>query len=308
MSYSELKKITIIESIKELKLDDSMRQQILQMPKGEQRLGLAESNASVINAFKIKYRSTNGNLVTGYIVEPKEITKPAPVIIPCRGGTGSISQWEDSHMFSPFVAKYALNGYITITTQYSGNDGSEGQDEFGGRELEDVLTLKNIINQYNLADNSRVGISGGSRGGLMVYQMLRKVDWLKGAIIFAAPTNIAEVYSYRPDMLEFHSTLYNTQDSQELKKRSPIFWANELCKTTPILLVHGTGDGVDRADQSLNIAQELYKYKVPFDLRIFAGADHRLTQVNEEFSKIAMDFLNKYVRDEFPLPDLNLKK
>lgn len=309
MPLATLQVIPEILEIKELNINEKMKESILKMPKGEKRLEICLENEQRISAYKFKYNSS-GRSVVGYLVEPKGLPSTSgklPCIIINRGGTGHISQWEDAHMFNNYVAQFAKSGYIVITTQYSGNDGSEGREEFGGMDVEDILNLKPILSSYPYADSDNIGMIGGSRGGLMTYMILSRVDWLKAAVIFAAPSNIEHMYTYRSDMLEFHQTLYDTNSKEELAKRSPVLWADKISKTTPILLIHGVADGVTRAEESINMATLLYKQQIPFEMHLFAGATHFLHEVREEFSDMYFKWFKRFLIEKAEIPNTTLR-
>ena len=89
---------------------------------------------------KITYDS-DGLKVKGYIAQPKDDSKKYPSIIWCRGGIGNAGAI-DAFNAKGIFGQLASWGYVVLSTQYRGNDGSEGKDEFGGDDLNDVLNLK----------------------------------------------------------------------------------------------------------------------------------------------------------------------
>lgn len=306
MALLDLQNISIIKEVHEITLTAELESQILAMPKGEKRLELSQLNAEEVSVYKFTYIS-NGHKVIGYLVEPKKITEPLPCIIFNRGGSKEVSQWSDGHMFGNFVAKYAKWGYVSITTQYSGNDGGEGVDEYGGADTLDVITLKNILDEYKFADSLRIGMTGASRGGLMTYLSIAQTTWLKAAIIMAAPTNVDTLYSSRDDGIkDFHRTMYNVDDINEIIKRSPIKWVEKFCKTTPVLLIHGTSDWRVQVTDTLSMAHRMLEEKIPYKLIIYPGADHFLGDVIAEIDAETKQWLDMYVKENKSLPNMEL--
>lgn len=104
--------------------------------------------------------------------------------------------------FFGLPAELALQGYIVIASQYSGNAGSEGKDEMGGSDIEDVLALQKILKKYPRANAEKIGMYGPSRGGTMAYLALSKVKWLKAVVTVGAPTNLIRQEKLRPEMKE----------------------------------------------------------------------------------------------------------
>ena len=200
-------------------------------------------------------------------------------------------------MFGNFVCNFIKWGYCVFTTQYSGNDGSEGLDEFGGMDLADVLNLKNVIAEQEFTDMDKIAMCGGSRGGTMTYMSLASCDWIKCACIWSASTDLRYMYSYREDLFKFHKEMYNNESSVELDKRSAIKWVDKISKI-PILLMHGSNDDAVKPEEALDIAKAFLKYKIPFKLEIFPGANHFLAPYNEEFTDNIRVWLEKYLVGE----------
>ena len=92
--------------------------------------------------------------------------------------------------------------YVVIASQYRGNDGGEGQDEFGGKDLNDVLNLTETLKQIEGADTTRIGIEGASRGGMMTYQAMKETCGFKAAVVSAGSANAFEHLVHRPDFEE----------------------------------------------------------------------------------------------------------
>src|SRR5262249_10126911 len=82
---------------------------------------IAHENDRNIFVYRIVYKS-QGHRVVGYIVEPKKGNK-LPNVIWNRGGSNDYGAITLGQLFTS-IAEFAKNGYITITTQYSGNGGS----------------------------------------------------------------------------------------------------------------------------------------------------------------------------------------
>ena len=121
---------------------------------------------------KITYLS-DGLKVKGYVAYPKDTSKKYPRIIWNRGGIGNRGLI-DSFTARGLFGQLASWGYVVFASQYRGNDGGEGKDEFGGNDLNDVLNLTSLAKEFEFADDNRWGIEGWSRGGMMTYLALTK--------------------------------------------------------------------------------------------------------------------------------------
>ncbi|HYG68010.1 MAG TPA: hypothetical protein VD838_10135 [Anaeromyxobacteraceae bacterium] len=78
---------------------------------------------------RITYLS-GGLRVRGYLVEPVE-GDSLPAVIDNRGGNQDFDAWTDTTA-AFFLAPLAARGYVVAASQYRGNAGGEGREEFGG--------------------------------------------------------------------------------------------------------------------------------------------------------------------------------
>lgn len=249
---------------------------------------------SNLDFYKFDYVS-DGRIVKGFLVEPKE-GRNLPCIIYNRGGSKDFSKIKECQLFFK-IAKIASWGYTVIASQYSGNDGGEGKDECGGMDLQDVFNLKPMLDQYIKTDSSKIGMFGASRGDMMTYMALREVDWIKAAVIKAGSTNEIRGYEERPEVKDYRKDMYDVESKIENIKRSAIYWVDELPKNVPILMVHGTKDECLSALDSIEMAGELYKNKIPFELHVYKGDDHKMCINNSEVMGKVHHWFDKYVKN-----------
>ncbi|MDZ7626696.1 MAG: prolyl oligopeptidase family serine peptidase [Ignavibacteriaceae bacterium] len=121
---------------------------------------------------KITYLS-DGLKVKGYISYPQKSDKKYPCVIWNRGGIGNKGAI-DAFTARGIFGQLSSWGYVVFATQYRGNDGGEGQDEFGGDDVDDVLNLIPLADEIENADTTKWGIEGWSRGGMMTYLALTR--------------------------------------------------------------------------------------------------------------------------------------
>lgn len=253
---------------------------------------------STINFYRIIYLSDNLK-VTGYLAEPKAKGK-YPCIISNRGGNQDFGQW-NALSIAFFLGRMADWGYVVIASQYRGNDGGEGKEEFGGKDVNDVLNLVPVLSDFPNADTTRIGIEGVSRGGMMVYLALKKSEQFKAAVVTAGVTNFFTSIANRPEMEKgVYASLipnYASDKDAQLKARSAVYWADQLCKTTPLLIMHGSADWRVSPEEAFELVKKLYEYKHPTRFILFEGADHGIREFkNEAFTETKRHF-DFYLRD-----------
>lgn len=253
----------------------------------------------------ITYRS-QGLKIQGYMVQPRTAGR-YPCVIYCRGGHedfGQLDLWTVSAL-----ADIANHGYVVIASQLRGTPGSEGQDEYGGADTLDIINLRPVLTRWPKADTSRVGLYGISRGGLNALQVLRSQRGIRAAIINSGSVEALDNFT-RPDGKEFEQETYvrlvphyATQKARQLYLRSPARWPEKLPATTPLLILQGSADWRVSAGPTIDFVRRLYQLRRPVRLVLFEGGVHGL-RPEPLRNQLLFDWLDRYVRDRAPLPDL----
>ncbi len=266
---------------------------------------LAHTISDSVAFFRITYLS-DGLKVTGYIAQPITPGK-YPCIIANRGGNREFGQWFDGSILH-IMGRMASWNYIVIASQYRGNDGGEGTEEFGGADIHDVLNLIPVLDKLPSADTSRIGIRGASRGGMMTYLALKETCRFKAAVVIAGMADAFNNISSRPEMETnvFGQLIPNYKDHKEesLKARSAVHWADQMCSTTPMLIMHGSSDWRVLPTESFSLVQKLYAYKHPVRFILYEGADHKLAEYTDQQYAEARRFFDDYLRDGKKWPSM----
>lgn len=291
--HDSLKDNHHIVSVEKLSLTIEVINKLSSCADGKTYIEEAKINVEKNSYFKIVYHS-QGHKVVGFLIQPNS-NDNLPCIIYNRGGVGDFSKIELERMFTDKYSKYAGWGYITIMSQYSGNDGGEGFDELGGSEIQDVLVLKDILSEYPFADVNRIGMYGISRGGTMTYLALSQVSWIRAAVVKSGIANRLRSFEISPQTKDRAKSFFDVNNEQELIRRSAVYWVNTFCKTTPVLLLHGTADSLVSPLDSLDISKLMLENNLPFSLMLFEGGDHKLSQYTDEENQIVKKWFDKYL-------------
>lgn len=254
---------------------------------------------------RIVYMS-DGLRVSGYLVEPRDGVD-LPAVIFNRGGNREFGAVNDTSALI-LLAPLATEEYVVAASQYRGNSGGEGVEQFGGDDVNDVLSLIPLLEQQQRVDAERIGMYGWSRGGMMTYLALTHTPRIRAAVVGAGLADAFRSVTLRPEMETgvFAELVPDWPSSREaaLESRSAVRWAERIHKETPLLLLHGTSDWrVDPMD-AFDMGRALFAARHPFRLIIFEGGDHGLTEYHREVHRAVVDWLNHYVRDRAPLPNL----
>jgi dipeptidyl aminopeptidase/acylaminoacyl peptidase len=257
-----------------------------------------------VKFYDITYLS-DGLKVKGYLVIPKAKGN-YPCIIYNRGGNMSLGALSDFQL-ALILGEVASWGYVVVGSQYRGNMGGEGREEFGGKDVNDILNLIPFLAQVKQADTSRIGMYGWSRGGMMTYLTLTKTSKIKAAVIGAGMADAFKQIAKRPQMDSVFALLapgYLQNRDSVLKQHSAVYWADKISKTTPLLLMSGSSDWRVLPEEQFEMISKLYENKHPFRFIFFEGGQHSLVEYNEEVNRISKNFLDTYVRDKKQWPSL----
>jgi len=256
------------------------------------------------NGLRIKgFRAMPGSSVTPSAVgEAQKAEAPLPAIIFNRGGTGPKGALTALSAMS-ICGLFASWGYVCVASNYRGAGGSEGAEEWGSGDADDAMNLLPLLDAMPEVDSTRIGLIGGSRGGMLALMMLARTNRFRAAITFGAPTMLHATDSaayIRRTMTKLLPS--GAIEQTEAERRSVLLWADQLSKQTPLLVLHGSGDRRVDPEHSLKLAMELQRLHHPYKLIVYDNADHVLAGRRQESYTDMRWWIDNYVRNNAPLP------
>ncbi|WP_103070704.1 alpha/beta hydrolase family protein [Aquimarina sediminis] len=262
-----------------------------------------------VSVYDITYLSDNLK-VKGFLITPKKEGN-YPCVIFNRGGNREHGVFTNKIIPKTGLVELAHQGFVVIGSHYRGNAGGEGQEEFGGKDINDVLNLIPALEEIYTADTKNIGMYGWSRGGMMTYQALTKTNAIKAAAVGGALSDAFECIKDRPKMESrvFSELIpnYSQNRQEELEKRSAVYWVEKFPKNVPILLMHGNSDGKVKPSQSLKLASAFDTHRIPFRLIMFEGEDHIIRGKRKEVNQHVIDWFGRYLREDAPTPDMEYR-
>ena len=209
------------------------------------------------STYKFNYLS-DGLKIEGYISIPDTIAetqKPGKCVIYNHGGNRTLGVLENN---TTAAISYVCDR-IVVASQYRGCGSSEGEDHFGGDDLNDVIKLIDICEKYfSFIDMDDLCAIGSSRGGVMTYPAARKDSRIKRIIAISAVCDLIEAYDFRDEMKTvLKETIGFTPEEkpEEYKKRSAVYWADEI--NIPVLMFHAKNDEQVPYSQAENLYEKL---------------------------------------------------
>ena len=255
----------------------------------------AEIGKKSFRYYRMEYLS-DGLKVVGFIVKPKEEGK-YPVVIYNRGGHKELGKIDVKELLG--LSFFAKQGYVVIASQYRGNDGSEGKDEFGGSDVNDVLNLIPLAKSLPFTDGDRIVMFGGSRGGLMTYLAIKAGADIKAAVVVSGVTDVIQAYNgnYWGMKEDLEDMIGGSPEEmeEEYKKRSAYYWPEAI--NIPVLIMHGKHDPRVRVSQAEKLAARLEELNKTYKLIIY-DADHDLgfLSTSEEWQKETFAWFEQYLK------------
>jgi len=254
------------------------------------------SNFPFIELSEIKYTSDTLN-ITGFIAKPKhmEPNQKFPLIIFNRGGNKDYGVITKSNV--QYLEYLSSLGYVVMASQYRGNSYSEGIDELGGKDLNDVKCLIEIAKSTTYVDTNNIGVLGYSRGGLMAYLLSKDSDEIKTLITVGAPTDLLLGSKNRPELYnQVLNKLIGDSISkrEEFIKRSPLYWFDQL--NEPMLIIHGSDDKKVNIEHSKRLMDSLEKSPNKITPLFIEGGNHSLSNYRQTRNDTIANWFHYYLK------------
>jgi dienelactone hydrolase len=234
------------------------------------------------------------------------ISKPAgagpfPTVFDIHGGPAAFDQ--DS--FSPDTAAWVDHGFAVVRVNYRGSSGygSGWRDAIEGRpglvELEDIKAVRDWAVSSDLADPSRLVLTGGSWGGFITLLGIgtQPGDWSVAIGIVPVADYVAAYEDEMEALQAFDRSLFGGSPADvpdRYSASSPITYVDQV--TTPVLVMAGENDPrcpIRQVDNYLARLRELGKEHEVY--RYDAG--HGSLVVEERIRQMAatIDFARKHL-------------
>ena len=255
---------------------------------------------------------SDGLFLTGFMVAPK-----APGEFPCivfnRGGNQDMGQLQLVGTVVEIMAPLAAKGYVVVGTNYRGNSGGEGKEQFGGDDVNDVRNLIKSLSEFEKANTEKIGLLGISRGGMMNYLTLKSEPGLniKAIVNIGGITDMNETIKHHHQIEDVAIELipdFHQNRETELEKRSAVYWADELPKDVPILILHSKEDQHVSYSQIPSFADSLLAYGVPHKLVSFEDDNHGLLNPREIVKELVLTWFDDYVKNARPFEEGNIRE
>jgi dipeptidyl aminopeptidase/acylaminoacyl peptidase len=152
-----------------------------------------------IKVYEMRYLGDELEVV-GFLLKPKANDVEYPVMIFNRGGNREFSKIEAVTL--AYLSGWTALSYVVVSSQYRGNDGGQGTQEFGGSDVIDMLNLIPLVDSLPFVSPDKIAMAGFSKGGIITYIALTMTDRVKIAAIFGGVTDLFQLYSEREQTMK----------------------------------------------------------------------------------------------------------
>ncbi len=290
------------------------------MLRGKKKTRLTDSNVWLNDVALAKQESLvikarDGVEIGGVLVYPLDYKKGQryPLIMSVHGGPESHDKdgWMTAYSRPGQLA--AAQGYAVFYPNYRGSTGKGvdysklGQNDYAGKEFDDLVDLKNHLVNIGLVNEKKVGITGGSYGGYAsAWGATKLTKHFAASVMFVGISNQLSKFGTTDisnEMNLVHARSYPWDKWQWYLERSPIYWVEQ--SETPLLIMHGKADPRVHPAQSM----EMYRYmKVrgkTVRLVYYPGEGHgnKRAAAKYDYSLRLMRWMDNYLKhDNKPMP------
>ena len=237
------------------------------------------------------YQAFDDKRIHGWILKPPgfDARRKYPMILEIHGGPHSAYGNTFTHEFAWMAAK----GYVVLYTNPRGSS-SYGQ-EFGniiqyhypGDDYRDLMAGVDEVLKRGYVDPQRLGVTGGSGGGLLTNWTITQTQRFKAAV---SQRDIADWtgFWYSADFSQFTPFWFRKapwEDPQDFAARSPITHVAKV--TTPLMLILGDQDyRTPPANGGEQMFRALQYRRVPSVMVRFPRENHELSRSGEPWHRV----------------------
>jgi dipeptidyl aminopeptidase/acylaminoacyl peptidase len=236
-------------------------------------------------------RSFDGTRIHGWILKPPgfDRSRKYPLILQIHGGPHAAYGETFTHEFLWMAAR----GYVVVyanprgSTSYGQHFGNVIQYRYPGDDYRDIMAALDDVIRRGYVDTAKLGVTGGSGGGLLTNWALTKTTRFRAAV---SQRSIADwaAWWYGADFTLFTPRWFEGppwREPKDFARRSPISHVDKI--VTPLMLVDGDDDhrtppmaGGEAMFRALKMR------KVPVVMVRFPGEGHELSRSGAPWRRV----------------------
>ncbi|MGH7724798.1 MAG: prolyl oligopeptidase family serine peptidase [Candidatus Eiseniibacteriota bacterium] len=231
---------------------------------------------------EVWYDSFDGTKIQGWIVKPPDFDpkRKYPLILEIHGGPHVAYGVGFFHEFRVLAAA----GYVVLytnprgSTTYGQDFGNVIQYRYPGDDYKDLMAGVDFVAARGYVDPERMGVTGGSGGGLLTNWTIGQTDRFKAAITQRCVSDWSAFW-YGCDFTMFTPWWFKKppfEDLTEYVERSPVMLTPKV--KTPLLVLHSDEDWRTPTLQGEAMFRALVMQRKPAVMARFPGEGHELSR------------------------------
>lgn len=246
--------------------------------------------------YKVKYKS-EGLVIESYIGLPNnfDTKKKYPLIINNRGGNRDFGKFDACALVFGESLFRLIPDSIIYSSEIRGTTGSQGKDELGGKDIDDVVTFYNMLSQYPFIDQKNKFMLGWSRGSITSFLAMKRGLKFNSVIVVGSVPDLELAGEKRSDMKELYIEIipgYSANPKLVLANRSVNHWAEKI--NSPVLIIHGEKDWRAPVEGPVELSKKLKALNKPYKLILYPNSGHTIAEDRIELKKEINDWIRKY--------------
>jgi dipeptidyl aminopeptidase/acylaminoacyl peptidase len=228
------------------------------------------------------YPSFDGTHLQAWLMRPPgaEPGRALPLLLEIHGGPHTAYGHSFFHEFQVLVSA----GYAVLftnprgSTTYGQDFGNVIQYRFPGDDARDLLAGVEAAIARGGIDAARLGVTGGSGGGLLTNWLVVETDRFRAAVTQRCVSDWASFY-YSADFAMFTPFWFRAspfEDPADYRDRSPVSFAAKI--TTPLMVIHSEEDWRTPIGQGEAMFRALKQQRKPTVMVRFPGENHELSR------------------------------
>jgi dipeptidyl aminopeptidase/acylaminoacyl peptidase len=215
--------------------------------------------------------------------------KKFPLILNIHGGPHSAYGW----IFDHEMLWMAARGYVVVypnprgSTSYGKEFANVIEDNYPKDDFHDLMDTVDAVIKKGYADPERLGVTGGSGGGLLTDWTVTQTNRFKAAVAQRDIVDWANWW-YTADIGEFHQFWMPEAPFDHLdiyKDRAPLTFVNNI--KTPMMFILGEADYRTPPTAGGEIFFRALKYKkIPTVMVRFPRESHELSRSGEPWHRV----------------------
>jgi dipeptidyl aminopeptidase/acylaminoacyl peptidase len=244
------------------------------------------AGAAMVVPEKVTWKAPDGTTIHGQLFRPAGATGKRPAVVFVHGGPprqmllgfSSMRYYANAYALNQYLAS---RGFVVLSVNYRLGIGYGWDFQHpatggprGASEYQDVISSARYLQSRADVDPARIGIWGGSYGGLLTAQALAR-----NSDVFKAGVDIHGVHDWSRTMIETLGPGIKSYGDTNRDKALQTAWTSSPLADiagwrSPALLIHGDDDRNVRINQTIALAAELRTRGVAFEELIIPNEIH----------------------------------